>query len=803
MKDAYFRITLDVKEIQSQATLPVKLHDTNCRIYISLTEGGLPYPIEEGDFATFTAKKSDGSIVVNNCIIENGKVRYDFSEGAVSTKGVAACEIRLYNTTHNGVLCSPRFTIIVDDRVVDDSTVVLSDDELGILDDMVVAEQTRQENELGRTRTFNSWKTTFNDIWSPGFEKAKTDAETAINNANTALQNATEVVENAAEHIVFAYDAATAANTQAGLAETASGNANNAATNANAAAAEARVAADNIEEKIDEKFNIVAEKTGRNVLDKTKFEPGWLIEDGTVEVYSDFVTSDYIPVTEGLAYALRYWKEDTAEVKVSRPRKVCFYDENKVFRSGTYMDGSSLPHEGTLHGASYIRISFGGALVDTIMLLLGDTSTDGITGYIPYSVTNVYGLSEKVDISDKVVDKQDVLVSGENVKTINGESILGSGNVEVSSFELYEEQQNRNMLDSTTFESGWLVEGGTIASNSSYATSDYIPVTEGLAYKLCYWNSTKISYVRPRKVCLYDENKQYIANSYVEGSSLPYEGTFTGASYVRVSIGASQTSIAMLLLGDTNTDKITEYIPYGITRYYKIPNNVVLRPKFKVVAAGDSITYGSKQAGDGYADMTEGVSYMTMACEHLGFELENHSISASTLSLASDGTNPHQAFIERYAGMSDDADLVYIAMGTNDWYYYFDLGEMSDRTKTTFYGALHLLCKGLKEKYPSIPIVFATPIKRWIIREGDNALAGNLNIKEKDLNLWRNAIKEVCEYHSIPVVDMYAECFLNAWEESERTNYMPDGTHPNGAGHKKMQITCEAVLNKYLGDYYI
>ena len=368
-------------------------------------------------------------------------------------------------------------------------------------------------------------------------------------------------------------------------------------------------------------------------------------------------------------------------------------------------------------------------------------------------------------------------------------------------FNIVAEKTGRNVLDKTKFESGWLTEGGTLEIYSDFVTSDYIPITENLAYLLCSWNGTKVSYARPRKVCLYDEKKVFISGTYMEGTSLPHEGTIHGASYIRISFGGSLTDSIMLLLGDTTTDGITGYIPYGVTRYYKIPNNVVLRPKFKVVAAGDSITYGSKQAGDGYADMTEGVSYMTMACEHLGFELENHSISASTLSLASDGTNPHQAFIERYAGMSDDADLVYIAMGTNDWYYQFELGEMTDRTKTTFYGALHLLCQGLKDKYPITPIVFATPIKRYIIRSGEPA--GNLNLKLQELDLWRMAIKEVCEYHSIPVVDMYAESFLNAWEESERTKYLPDGTHPNEAGHKKMQITCEAVLNKYLGDYYI
>lgn len=369
-------------------------------------------------------------------------------------------------------------------------------------------------------------------------------------------------------------------------------------------------------------------------------------------------------------------------------------------------------------------------------------------------------------------------------------------------FVVISENQSRNMFDSSKVESGWLVDGGTIYNQASWVTSDYIPITENLAYTLCYWNeaSTKVSYIRPRKICLYDENKEYIVGSYQEGTSLPYSGVFTGASYVRFSIVESNKDIVMLLLDDTSISGITEYIPYGNSKIYTLNECVRISPNRKIIAAGDSITYGSKQAGSGYADMTDGVSYMTMACECLGYELDNYSISSSTLGLKSDGSNPHEAFIERYMDMDDNADLVYIAMGTNDWFYQYDLGAMSDRVKTTFYGALHLLCQGLKDKYPSIPIIFATPIKRYIIRSGSPA--GHLNLKSQELNLWRNAIKEVCEYHSIPVVDMYAESYLNSWEESERDKYIPDGTHPNGAGHGKMQITCEATLNKYLGGIY-
>lgn len=50
------------------------------------------------------------------------------------------------------------------------------------------------------------------------------------------------------------------------------------------------------------------------------------------------------------------------------------------------------------------------------------------TGYI-YDGTSWRDIAQIVDLSTK----QDTLVSGENIKTINGTSVLGSGDIEISS----------------------------------------------------------------------------------------------------------------------------------------------------------------------------------------------------------------------------------------------------------------------------------------------------------------------------------------------------------------------------------
>ena len=68
-----------------------------------------------------------------------------------------------------------------------------------------------------------------------------------------------------------------------------------------------------------------------------------------------------------------------------------------------------------------------------VVTISGDVSD--LEGKIDTLSGNVYAKSEtssKTEIDDALDDKQDKLISGTNIKTINGESLLGSGNIEIS-----------------------------------------------------------------------------------------------------------------------------------------------------------------------------------------------------------------------------------------------------------------------------------------------------------------------------------------------------------------------------------
>ena len=161
MKDTKFRILLDIHEVRSQVTIPVKVGDVSCKIYITLVEGGKPYKIHENSFGVFTGKKGDDNYLFNNCVIENGVIRYDFTPQTVAASGILECEVRIYDED-GGVLTTPSFTIVVDERAVKDSDLA-SGTEFTFLDEIIVNEGQRMENERNRIEAFNNMELTVED----------------------------------------------------------------------------------------------------------------------------------------------------------------------------------------------------------------------------------------------------------------------------------------------------------------------------------------------------------------------------------------------------------------------------------------------------------------------------------------------------------------------------------------------------------------------------------------------------------------------------------------------------------------
>ena len=142
----------------------------------------------------------------------------------------------------------------------------------------------------------------------------------------------------------------------------------------------------------------------------------------------------------------------------------------------------------------------------------------------------------------------------------------------------------------------------------------------------------------------------------------------------------------------------------------------------------------------------------------------------------SEQNSQYGGFCDRYSSMSDDADLITVWGGTNDFLDTATFGTSSDSSSDTYYGALNVLCKGLKAKYPSKSIVFMTPVNFSSENHGGKTLLDYVN-----------AMKEVCKKHSIPVIDLYNDSGITLSNLSQYT--VEDRIHLNALGHGKV-ISC-------------
>jgi len=206
----------------------------------------------------------------------------------------------------------------------------------------------------------------------------------------------------------------------------------------------------------------------------------------------------------------------------------------------------------------------------------------------------------------------------------------------------------------------------------------------------------------------------------------------------------------------------------------------------KINFLGDSITQGCGVA-DPANFFTARIARMT------GAATRNYGIGGTRIArkkLASAEPIWDQDYISRVDEMNPDADVIVVFGGTNDFGHGdAKIGAMSDRTPYTFYGALHTLIIDLYAKYPSAALVFITPLHRL----SEDVTVNEIGLPlETNLEGFRNVILEVCRYYSIPVLDLWANSGMQPKIPQIQKQFMPDGLHPNDAGHA---ILAEKIVN--------
>lgn len=206
------------------------------------------------------------------------------------------------------------------------------------------------------------------------------------------------------------------------------------------------------------------------------------------------------------------------------------------------------------------------------------------------------------------------------------------------------------------------------------------------------------------------------------------------------------------------------YCKYGEYQIYKPIQELIDYSEFnwsgkKMNVLGDSIVQGS------YGNFVNVIKNILQLSEARNYGIGGSLISSSDV----DETLPPAC--TRYVDMDDDADIIIVHAGTNDYSAQIPLGEETSTDITTFNGALNTLMTGLREKYPDKLIIFSNILHRF----NDNAFT----IKA---NQYRECIENRCLANHIVFYDGYKYTgfdFVKGYYDHIMT---ADGLHPNKRG---------------------
>lgn len=238
---------------------------------------------------------------------------------------------------------------------------------------------------------------------------------------------------------------------------------------------------------------------------------------------------------------------------------------------------------------------------------------------------------------------------------------------------------------------------------------------------------------------------------------------------------------------------------YDVTKKTVFVNTPSLNKRVKKIAClGDSITFGS---GAGGVNGWQYHRYVHEWCILNGIEttIVNLGIGGTTVS---NGSNRNaNAFCTRLDTVPEDADVLIIWGGTNDYGHNTPLGNMESTDTKTFYGAYKYLLNWLAEHRPNTRLLMLTPLKRYYRSSANTDFVDAQKVRNGKGHLlpdYVQAVRELAADYCIPCVDLFSESGLNPSLEVVRQNFMPDGLHPNAEGNKRIYPKILAKLRPLL-----
>lgn len=346
---------------------------------------------------------------------------------------------------------------------------------------------------------------------------------------------------------------------------------------------------------------------------------------------------------------------------------------------------------------------------------------------------------------------------------------LDEEKIKLSVHDYFSLQRTRNLYNKDTWSHGYnhWEDGRFLNDTATFGQSDFIEVEEGKTYKVVKSVNCYVTY--------WNANKTFVSG--VSSGTKFTIPTGRGIKYIRAVVRNVNKDVEMILPNDVSSSKYIPYEQITLSESIRLPQleeGTNKLSKLKWAVLGDSITtlhYG-------------GTPYWKHIEARTGMTVYNHGISGSRIARTSGRSDE---MCVRYANMEDEADIITIFGGTNDYASSVPLGDINSTDINTFKGALNVLIEGLINKYPGKGIGYIIPMRRRGMTNASN---------KAKFESYVNAIIEVCEKYSIPYLDLYRQGGLNPDINAVNSQFFhnQDGLHPNNDGHARLSNKIEQFI---------
>ena len=330
-----------------------------------------------------------------------------------------------------------------------------------------------------------------------------------------------------------------------------------------------------------------------------------------------------------------------------------------------------------------------------------------------------------------------------------------------------------NLLNTKNIVTGYALDSdGTLVENANFSTTDFLRVPAPTGHILvtnCY------------EVIEFDSS--FNRTAYHAGNDTEKEFDLaSGTTYLRVTFATYRLPNSLILLNETKAEyeaKTINALQFRTTAQLEsiinqMSNNATFTSNIQSIAQGLPLTSLKWCAvGDSWTEEnnTATKNYVKLVEDALNVDVTNLGLSGTGFKRGEGSSN---AYYQRVSSIPIDTDVLTIMASGNDLSQGYTIGSATDTGTSTICGCINTLLDNIYSRF--------TGIRLGIISVG--AWQNNTPENTTNFSTYTEKLKEICALRGVPFLDIFHQSNLRPNDSTFRSNFMPDGVHPNDAGYK-------------------